>query len=104
MANPEQPPARRGAHIRPPKYKGGHAKPAKKLYRRRSNRLVGGVCGGLADYFNLDITFIRFLFVGPGAIGSNSFIPLSMGGIAIIIYLTMWLLVPRAASTSRPSW
>jgi hypothetical protein len=31
-------------------------------------------------------------------------LPRSMGGIAIIIYLAMWLLVPKAASTSRPSW
>jgi phage shock protein PspC (stress-responsive transcriptional regulator) len=65
---------------------------------------VANVCGGLADYFNLDVAFLRFLFVGPGAIGSNSFIPLSMGGVAIITYLAMWLLVPRAASASRPSW
>jgi phage shock protein C len=90
--------------MKPAKYKGGHVKPAKTLYRSRSNRLVAGVCGGLADYFNLDVTFIRFLFVGPGAIGSNSFIPLSTGGVAIISYLAMWLLVPRAAFSSRPSW
>ena len=104
MVNAEQPPAGRRGHIKPAKYEGSHVKPAKKLYRRRSNRLVAGVCGGLADYFNLDVTFVRFLFVGPGAIGTNSLIPLSMGGVAIVIYLAMWLLVPKASSTSRPPW
>jgi phage shock protein C len=34
----------------------------RKLYRSRSNRQVVGVCGGLAQYFNLDATLIRILF------------------------------------------
>ena len=31
----------------------------KKLYRSRDNRMVCGVCGGLADYFNIDPTIVR---------------------------------------------
>ena len=44
----------------------------KQLTRSRSNRMVGGVCAGLADYLNLDPTVVRLLFVlgfflaGPG--------------------------------------
>lgn len=44
----------------------------KKLYRSREDRVFGGVCGGLAEYFALDSTLIRLLFVffafagGPG--------------------------------------
>jgi phage shock protein C len=37
--------------------------PGKKLYRSRTNRRIAGVCGGLAEYFNVDATIIRLLFV-----------------------------------------
>lgn len=35
----------------------------KKLYRNRQKGIVGGVCAGLADYFELDITLVRIFFV-----------------------------------------
>ena len=35
----------------------------KKLYRSRSERRIAGVCGGLAEYFNVDPTLVRLLFV-----------------------------------------
>jgi len=35
----------------------------RKLYRSKTNRQLAGVCGGLAEYFNLDVTLIRVLFV-----------------------------------------
>jgi phage shock protein C len=35
----------------------------KKLYRSRSNTMIAGVCGGLAEYFNLDPTVVRLLYV-----------------------------------------
>jgi phage shock protein C len=38
----------------------------RKLYRSRSNRQVAGVCGGLAQYFNLDATLLRILFRRAG--------------------------------------
>ena len=37
--------------------------PTRKLYRGRTNRQVAGVCGGLAQYFNIDATLIRVLFI-----------------------------------------
>ncbi len=37
--------------------------PPKKLYRSRADRRIGGVCGGLANYFNIDATMVRLLFV-----------------------------------------
>jgi phage shock protein C len=46
----------------------------KQLTRSRSNRMIGGVCAGLADYLNLDPTVVRLLFVlgfflaGPGTL------------------------------------
>lgn len=35
----------------------------KKLYRSRADRRIGGVCGGLAKYFNIDATLVRLLFL-----------------------------------------
>ena len=46
--------------------------PVKKLFRSRSSRIIGGVCGGLAEYLNIDPTIVRLvwvlatLFVGCG--------------------------------------
>ena len=35
----------------------------KKLYRSTKNQMIGGVCGGIGEYFNIDPTLIRFAFV-----------------------------------------
>jgi len=35
----------------------------KKLYRSRADSRIGGVCGGLANYFNIDATLVRLLFL-----------------------------------------
>ena len=57
----------------------------RKLYRSRSNRQVAGVCGGLAQYFNLDATLIRILFIVLAV----------LGGSGLVIYLAMWIIVPN---------
>jgi phage shock protein C len=55
------------------------------LYRSRTNRQVAGVCGGLAQYFNIDATLIRVLFVVLAV----------LGGSGLVIYLVLWIIVPR---------
>lgn len=58
---------------------------SKRLYRSSKNKMVGGVCGGLAEYFNIDPVIFRIIFVIlllPG--GLPGFIP----------YLVLWLIVP----------
>jgi phage shock protein C len=57
----------------------------RKLYRSTSNRQLAGVCGGLAEYFNLDPTLIRVLFV----------ILAVLGGSGVILYIAMWIIVPK---------
>jgi len=57
----------------------------KRLYRTRSSRMIGGVCGGLAEYFNLDPTVIRLLMLLFG---------LAMGG-GLIFYLACWFIIPE---------
>jgi phage shock protein C len=57
----------------------------RKLYRSKSNRQVAGVCGGLAEYFNLDPTLIRVLFVLLAV----------LGGSGVVLYVAMWIIVPK---------
>ena len=56
-----------------------------KLYRSRSDRYLGGVCGGVAEYFNIDSNLTRILFV----IGSF------LWGIGVVLYLAALILVPE---------
>ena len=57
----------------------------KKFYLSSTDKKLGGVCGGLAEYFNVDSTFVRLLVV----LGSL------LGGFTIIAYLILWLISPR---------
>ncbi len=57
---------------------------AKKLYRSRRQRMLGGVSGGLAEYFDVDVTLIRLAWVFAFfAVGSG-----------LLAYIIAWLLVP----------
>lgn len=58
---------------------------AKKLYRSTTDRWLAGVCGGIAEYFNIDVTIVRLIAVAlllPGAL--PGFLP----------YIIMWIVVP----------
>ena len=57
----------------------------RKLYRSTTNRQLAGVCGGLAEYFNLDATLIRVLFIVLAV----------LGGSGVILYIAMWIIVPK---------
>ena len=57
----------------------------RKLYRSQTNRKLAGVCGGLAQYFNLDATLIRVLFIVLAVLGAAG----------LVIYLAMWIIVPN---------
>lgn len=58
----------------------------KKLFRSRHNRMLAGVCGGLAEYFNIDPTLVRVITI---VLAFTPFVPV------IIIYLLLWLLIPE---------
>lgn len=57
----------------------------KKLYRSKSDRYIAGVCGGLAEYFEIDSLIIRIIFI----------LLTVSGGSGLIIYIIMWILVPK---------
>jgi len=59
----------------------------KKLYRSTQNRMVSGVCGGLAEYFNIDATLIR--------LGYAAFTFLSWGIGGIIVYIIAVIIIPE---------
>lgn len=59
----------------------------KKLYRSEKNRVFGGVAAGLGEYFDIDPTLVRVLFV----------LVTLAGGSGILIYLILWVLVPSAS-------
>ncbi|MBE0417524.1 MAG: PspC domain-containing protein [Coriobacteriia bacterium] len=58
----------------------------KTLYRSGHDRMAGGVCAGIADYFDLDPTVVRLLTV---------FVTLLSSGGAIIAYIVLWAVVPE---------
>ncbi|MHC1782941.1 MAG: PspC domain-containing protein [Anaerolineaceae bacterium] len=57
----------------------------KKLYRSRIDKMLGGVCGGLASYAGIDPVIVRLFFV----------IFTLAGGAGILIYLILWIVVPE---------
>jgi phage shock protein C len=57
----------------------------KKLYRSYKDKMLGGVAGGLAEYFNIDSTLVRVLFL----------VVLFIGGTGILAYIIMWIIVPE---------
>jgi phage shock protein C len=57
----------------------------RKLYRSRKNRQLAGVCGGLVEYFNTDVTLIRVLFVVFAV----------LGGPGLLAYILLWIIVPE---------
>ncbi|MEW6082004.1 MAG: PspC domain-containing protein [Bacillota bacterium] len=57
----------------------------KRLYRSRRERMVAGVCGGVAQYFNVDVVIVRLAWV----------IFALAGGPGIIAYIIAWIIVPE---------
>ena len=57
----------------------------KKLYRSRDERMIAGVCGGLGEYFSIDPTLFRLLFI----------VAALFGGPGIIAYLIFMIIVPQ---------
>ncbi len=48
--------------------------------------MIGGVCGGLGEYFEIDVTLVRLIFVGLGLL--TGILPM------VIFYIVAWIIVP----------
>lgn len=58
----------------------------KRLYRSTKDRKIAGVCGGIAEYFNIDPVIVRVI----------AFLLLLPGGLpGLVPYLVMWVVVPQ---------
>jgi phage shock protein C len=56
-----------------------------RLYRDEQNKVLGGVCAGLAEYFNLDIMVVRLIFL----------FALIVAGSGFMLYIILWIVIPR---------
>ena len=63
------------------------AKRGFRLHRSRTNRMLGGVCGGLAESLDVDVTLLRIGLVALTVVG---------GGIGAVFYVAAWILTPEA--------
>jgi len=57
----------------------------KKLYRSVTDKMLGGVCGGLAEYFAVDPVIVRLIFV----------LAVIFGGSGILAYIILWIVIPQ---------
>lgn len=60
-------------------------KTKKRLYRSSSEKILGGVCGGIAEYFDTDPTIVRLLWV----------VFTLFYGAGLILYLVLWIIMPK---------
>ena len=65
--------------------KGGKSIMKKKLYRSKKDKMIAGVCGGIAEYFDVDSTLVRLLTV----------IFVLLGGAGVVVYIIAWIIIPQ---------
>lgn len=63
---------------------------ANRLHRSRSNRMIAGVCGGLAEWLGWDPTLVRILYIVVSIV--------SAAFPGILVYLVLWLVMPERQS------
>ncbi len=66
--------------------------PRRRLYRDVENSVLGGVCSGIAAYFNLDPVLVRIIF---------AILPFLSFGVIIPIYIVLWIAIPPAVTTTQ---
>ncbi|MBC1569618.1 MULTISPECIES: PspC domain-containing protein [Listeria] len=63
----------------------------KKLYKSSSQKMISGVCGGLAEYFNIEVTLVRLLWVV-----ASLFL-----GSGILLYIIAAIIIPKRTPESE---
>ena len=64
-------------------------KPTPRLYRSAGDKVIAGVCGGLAQYFSIDPAIVRLAFV----------VFALAGGASVLLYIALWIAVPIGTGT-----
>ncbi len=57
----------------------------KKLYRSQTDKIIAGVAGGLGQFFELDASLLRLVFI----------LTTMLGGSGLVVYLVLWLVLPQ---------
>lgn len=63
----------------------------RRLYRSR-NSIIAGVCGGVAEFFGLDVSLIRIA----------TLILILFGGLSLWVYIILWIIIPKAPASLNP--
>jgi len=63
----------------------------KRFYRNPDDAVLGGVCGGLGTYFNIDPVWIRIIFL----------LLILAGGVTLLVYIILWIVIPKAETPSQ---
>lgn len=58
----------------------------KRLYRSKKDAMIGGICGGIAEYLNIDSAIVRIVFA----------VTMLAGGIGVLAYFLAWIIIPEA--------
>lgn len=69
---------------------GSGAKGSKRFFRDPDEKVIAGVCSGIANYFNIDPLWVRLIFL----------ITLLAGGSSFLLYMVLWVVLPVAKTTS----
>jgi len=64
---------------------------AKRFYRDPDNKVIGGVCSGIANYFNFDALWVRIIFA----------VALVFFGSGVLFYILLWIITPEARTTAE---
>lgn len=62
-----------------------------RLYKSDTDVMVGGVCAGLAEYLNIDPSFVRLMFALLGVTAGSGF----------LVYLLLWVILPNKSEISN---
>lgn len=70
----------------PPPHQPSYTQGPRRLVRSRNDRMIAGVCGGLAQYAGMDVTLVRVLTAVATFLGFGSL---------AVLYLVLWLVLPE---------
>ncbi len=65
----------------------------RRLYRSRTDSMIGGVAAGLADYLNADPALVRIVW---------AILVVVTGGAALVVYIVAWIVVPEGPADGAP--
>lgn len=60
----------------------------KRLYRSKKNRMIAGICGGIGEYFDIDPTLVRVIYIIVSVF--------SIAFPGILVYLILWVIIPHS--------